>query len=95
MFKFDIIATYIDGEQDFFVIEMNDGDVKNEKTFLFALFREELQLKSMIKYSVCQKCKNIGELLPFLLERNGKYYFTDEDLDMLNIRNKYLEIRNN
>ena len=95
MFKFNIIATYNDDDQDFFDIEMNEGDVKNEKTFLFALFRQELELKSLIKYSICQVGKNYGEILPFLLDRNGKYYFTHDDSDALNIRNKYLEIRYN
>jgi len=95
MFKFNVIATYIDDDQDFFDIEMNEEDVKNEKTFLHTLFREEQVLKSLIKYSVCQICKNTEELLPFLLKRNGKYYFTHEDSDVLNIRNKYLEIRYN
>jgi hypothetical protein len=95
MFKFNVIATYVDDDQDFFDIEMNEEDVKTEKTFLHTLFREETKLKSLNKYSICQICKNTEELLPFLFERNGKYYFTDEDPDVLNIRNKYLEIRNN
>ena len=95
MFKFNIIATYNDDDQDFFDIEMNEEDVKNEKTFLHALFREETKLKSLIKYSICQVGKNYGEILPFLLDRNGKYYFTHDDSDALNIRNKYLEIRYN
>lgn len=95
MFKFNIITTYNDGEQVFFDIEMDQEDVENEKNFLHTLFREEPDLKSLIKYSVCQICKNTEELLPFLSERYGKYYFTHEDSDALNILNKYLEIRNN
>lgn len=89
-FKFDIIATYKDDEQDYFDILMTDEDVKNEQAFLFSLFREEERLDSLIKYSICQLTKK-QEVLHFLLKRNGKYYFTDEDLDALKIKNKYLE----
>lgn len=95
MVQFTVIATYNDDDQDFFDIEMNEAEVKDEKTFLHTLFREETKLKSLIKFSICQKFKKYDEILPFLLERNGKYYFTDEDPEMLSIRDKYLEIRNN
>jgi len=94
MYEFNIIVTYIDGEQDIYDIEMNHNCVKNEKIFLFTLFREESNVTSIIKYSICQKLKNIDDFLPYLRDRNGKYYFTDEDETALNIKTKYLKLRN-
>ena len=55
MIQFSVIATYVDNDQDFYTIEMNEEYVKDEKTFLYTLFREERQLKYIIKYSICQK----------------------------------------
>ena len=94
MYMFNIITTYSDGEQDFFDIEMNNEQIKNEQSFLFTLFRGESNLTNIIKYSICQKCKNINEFLPFLRHRNGKYYFNEEDIEALNIKNKFLKYRN-
>ena len=94
MYEFNIITTYDDGEQDIYDIEMTPNDVRNEKIFLFTLFRYENNVKSIVKYSICQKVKSLDDFLPFLRERNGKYYFTNEDMLALNIKNKYLELRN-
>ena len=56
---------------------MNEEDVKDEKNFLHTLFRaEERMLKYIVGYSVTQVCKNIDEMLPFLIEGKGRYYFT-------------------
>jgi len=91
-YKFNVVVTYSDREQEIYDIEMND--IENEESFLFRLFRSENNLKSIIKYSVCQLCKNIEEYLPFLERRNGKYYFNEEDVEALNIKNKFLRDMN-
>lgn len=72
---------------------MNEDDVKDEKTFLFALFRfRERMVKYIVEYSVTQVYKNIDEMLPFLINGKGKYYFTDQHPEMLSIRDEYLEM---
>ena len=94
MYSFNIIATYLDDEQDVFDIELSNTHVRDENTFLLALFESEIKLTSLIKYSVCQKGKSNDECLSYILKRWGKYYFTDEDEELLNFNKNYLNLRN-
>lgn len=91
-YEFRIFSTYVDDDVNHYTIEMNEEDVKDEKKFLHTLFRaEERMLKYIVGYSVTQVCKNIDEMLPFLIEGKGRYYFTDQYPEMLSMRNEYLE----
>jgi len=93
MTEFKVFTTYVDDDVEFYTIEMNEEDVKDEKTFLFALFRvRERMVKYIVEYSVTQVYKNIDEMLPFLINGKGKYYFTDQHPEMLSIRDEYLEM---
>ena len=95
MYKFNVITTYLDDEQDIFDIELNYTDVKNEETFLNALFESEMNVKSIIKYSVFQFYPiGVEEFLPFLVKRKGKFYFNEDDAVALNIKNMFLETSN-
>lgn len=92
MIEFRIFSTYVDDDVNHYIIEMNEEDVKDEKTFLHTLFKaDERMLKYIVKYSVHQICKNTDEMLPFLIEGKSIYYFTDEHPEMLSIRDKYLQ----
>lgn len=92
MYNFNVITTYIDGDQDIFDIELNESHIKDEKSFLFALFEDEPNVESIIKYSVCQMCNTIDKLLYFIDRRNGKFIFNETDKNALNIKNAFLKI---
>ena len=94
MYSFNIIATYSDGDQDIFDIELNNIHVRDEKTFLLTLFESEIKLKNLIKYSISQSVDSVDELLPFIRERFGKYHFTEEDEELLNLKKNYLNLHN-
>lgn len=89
MYKFNIITTYLDGEQDIFDIQLDDMDVVDEENFLYTLFAGETNLDSIIKYSVLQVCQE-DEMLPFLRERNGKYFFNESDQKALDFKNNFI-----
>ena len=91
-YHFNIIATFSDCEQDIFGITLDSDDVKNEATFLATLFKGEDNLQTLIKYSVLQTGVTEAEMLPYLAQRGGKYYFTEECQNLLNFRNKFLKI---
>ena len=91
MYTFNVIATYEDGEQDIFDIELTDEQVRNQTRFLCVLFQDETKIDSLIKYSVCQTHpRGFEKLLSFLDVRHGKFFFTEEDMDALNIKNRYM-----
>lgn len=95
MIEFKVFTTYVDDDVEFYTIEMSEEDVKDEKTFLYSLFRvrEARMIEYIVEYSVTQVCKNIDEMLPFLINGKGKYYFTDQHPQMLSIRDEYLEMK--
>jgi hypothetical protein len=83
----DVIITIDDYEQLF--ITINDVDDLDENTFLYQCFDEianenkELLYK-LIKLSCCQYNCDENNIKPYLLDRNGKYFFNlsinkDED----------------
>jgi hypothetical protein len=89
MYKFNIITTYLNGEQDIFDIQLDDMDVVDDENFLYTLFEGETNLDSIIKYSVLQVCEE-DEMLPFLRDRNGKYFFDESDQEALDFKNNFI-----
>ena len=89
-YNFNVISTFLDGEQDIFDITLNSDNVKNEATFLSTLFQGEENLQSLVKYSICQKGVTESEALPYLVRSGGKYYFNEENIGLLHLRNLHL-----
>jgi hypothetical protein len=96
MLSFNIIASFNKHEQDIFDLDVNSKNIK-ESTFISAILKNIDNVEDLYKISVCQmNCKTHEELLPFLVLRNGKYYFNydinkdDDTLFWQNFRDEYV-----
>ena len=73
---FQVIATFEDGNQDIFDIEIV---IHDENKFLYEILDAiDYDVKNLIKLSICHIAKNKYEKLNWLYDRNGKYYFNYE-----------------
>ena len=94
---FQIIATFEDGDQDIFEIDI--GYVNNEKNFIENILDclESEQIKNLIKLSICHYAKNGEPSVDWLMNRDGKYFFnyeTNDDNDTkewYDFKNNYLK----
>ena len=93
MYTFNIILSMNDGEQEIFDIDMNDENVENEVTFLYSIFSElsDIEINNLCKISVFQY--GVENFLDYIIDSDGKFYFTSEDPYLLNIRDLYISQR--
>ena len=74
---FQVIASFDNLEQDIFEISIMANVIKSEYDMLEYMFdtMNTNDLKQLAKFSICQRIENERDILPWLLQTNGKYYF--------------------
>ena len=75
--RFQIIANFEKLDQDIFDIDLPQVYCEDEARFLTMILNcmEEDSIKDLAKLSVFQRAKSRSEVIEWLVERNGKYYF--------------------
>ena len=76
--RLDVIATYVDHEQDHFNCGVWESAIKSEKK-LIDYIKEQLRHKDLVKLSLCWECSkevvNKYKTIQDSIEKNAKYYF--------------------
>jgi hypothetical protein len=93
---FQIIATFEDGDQDIFEIDL--GYVNDEKNFITNILDslDDEKIKDLIKLSICHYKKDSEQNIEWLINRYGKYYFNyetnndDDTKEWYDFKNNYL-----
>lgn len=91
--RVQFIFTYYHKDQEMCELEFDPNIT--EKKFICKIFKElKEDVEDLWKISCCQFCKTENDLLPFLKERNGKYFFNYE-INKDQDTKKWLKIKNN
>jgi hypothetical protein len=92
--KFQIIASFENIDEVIFDLETKN--ITNEDIFMKVIFDnlEFDEIKELTKLSICQTFKNKDEIMDWLIDRNGKYYFNYELNDDSDTK-KWYEYKNN
>ena len=92
--KFQIIASFENIDQVIFDLETKN--ITNEDIFMKVIFEnlDNDEIKELTKLSICQIIKNKDEIIDWLFDRNGKYYFNCELNDDPDTK-KWGEFKNN
>ena len=76
--RLDVIATYVDHEQDHFNCGVWESAIKSEKK-LIDYIKEQLRHKDLVKLSLCWECpKEVVDKYKTIqdsIKKNAKYYF--------------------
>jgi hypothetical protein len=76
--RLDVIATYVDHEQDHFNCGVRESAIKSEKK-LIDYIKEQLRHKDLVKLSLCWECsKEVVDKYKTIqdsIKKNAKYYF--------------------
>ena len=94
---FQIIATFEDGDQDIFEIDL--GHVNDEKNFITNILDclDDEKIKDLIKLSICHYKKDSDQNIEWLTNRYGKYYFNyetnndDDTKEWSDFKNNYIK----
>ena len=75
----DVIATYVDHEQDHFNCGVWESAIKSEKKLINYIKRHLLRDKNLVKLSLCWECpKEVVDKYKTIqdsIKKNAKYYF--------------------
>ncbi len=76
--RLDVIATYVNHEQDHFNCGVWESAIKSEKK-LIDYIKEQLRHKDLVKLSLCWECpKEVVDKYKTIqdsIKKNAKYYF--------------------
>ena len=77
--RLDVIATYVDHEQDHFNCGVWESAIKSEKKLINYIKRHLLRDKNLVKLSLCWECsKEVVDKYKTIqdsIKKNAKYYF--------------------
>lgn len=93
MLKFEIIVTFEEKEQ--ILVYINVPKTCTEENFIRTILKQLFpnEIKQLVKFSCCQMfCESENDLLPFIAQCNGKYYF-NYNVNKDDITKKYFDFK--